>query len=230
MKKLMILSAVLAFAAAPLLAAPRGATMSKKKAAKREVREEAPAPRQEAPRQKDYSSGGARNLITLSPVIYSDSSTAGGVSVGGGGIRLTLGYEFALSEENSVLARIPIELSGRASGPSTMATAAFGIGGGYRWYLIGGNLSGLYVNPLLVVQSSTLTDTFAGRTYVTNALLFKVAGEAGYQARVWQNLYVGGNLELGYVTGTYTVAVPGASAATVGNLGLGTSAHVGWAF
>src|SRR6185503_11914905 len=100
------------------------------------------------------SGNGPKNLITVSPVIYTNGKNTSGVTSTEGGVQMMLGYEFAIFPTNSILARIPIELSGGTTGPTSQATTAFGIGGGYRWYFTGGELSGLYANPLIMVQSS----------------------------------------------------------------------------
>lgn len=218
MQKMMMLLFAALFIGAPM------AAEAARKSSKRAVKEDS------SERNESRSQGGARNLITISPEIFMNSGATSGVAVGSGGVRMMLGYEFALKETNSILARIPIELSGSGSGPYSSATAAFGIGGGYRWYFTGGELSGLYANPLLMVQSSNMTDTYSGRVYNTSALLIKVAGEGGYQAQVWKNLFVGANFELSFLFGNYSVAVPGAAATTVSNIGLGSNATVGWAF
>lgn len=167
------------------------------------------------------SSGEAKNLVSVSPMVFLSSASSFGA---------TIGYERAIGEMNSVI----VQGLYQSSGPAAANLTNLGIGGGYRWYLLGpGMLSGLYVGPKLGLVSSTYSYEYSTigsrRTYTSNASLFKVMAEAGYQAKFWENMVAGANFELSYTSGTLST-VSGYTAVDLSGTNLGTYASVGWAF
>jgi hypothetical protein len=212
MKTTIMLALALLFLGAQGLGA---ATRSSARKAKTQVKKQV----ERAEKKVDRAMGWApKNLIIVSPGVY---STNGYSSYGA-----LIGYERDCGGENSIIAQLAVD----SSGPGAYNTTVVGLGGGYRWYLLGGgNLKGLYAGPKAMFSTSTFSYRVGNTTYTSAATLIKVAGEAGYQTSVWKDLFVGGTLELSYTSGTYAT-VAGVAAPYNDGIRLGSYAHVGWAF
>jgi hypothetical protein len=181
----------------------------------------APAEAKKAAARARAESSETQNLLTLSPMILISSASSYGA---------LLGYEHAVGDANSFLVNGLVQ----TSGPAGYNLTVLGVGGGFRWYLLGGNLSGLYVGPKLMVESATYsyTYTYSARAYTASAStsLFKAGADLGYQTKVWKELFVGANFELAYTSGTLAATGLAGPGLALDGTTLGSNAMVGWGF
>ena len=180
-----------------------------------------PAEAKKAAMRERPASAEARNLVTLSPMILISSASSYGA---------LLGYEHAVGDTNSFIVQGLVQ----TSGPAGYNLAVLGVGGGYRWYLLGGGLSGLYVGPKLMVEGATYSYTYTtgARVYTASAStsLFKVGADAGYQLKIWKDLFVGANFELAYTSGSLSLSGLSGPGVALDGATLGSNAVIGWGF
>lgn len=146
----------------------------------------------------------------------------------------TIGYEQALSDDNSFTA----QLGFRSQGASNFNVTYLGLLGSYRWWLgQHARLQGFYAGPLAnasMVSVSYDSATVSGTTVTTkkesaSSFIFGVGGEGGYQWILPAGFTLSAGLNAGYYFGSLSLG-SGAPSIPFGGFGAGLNGTVGYAF
>lgn len=146
----------------------------------------------------------------------------------------TIGYEQALSEDNSFTAQFGF----RSQGAANFNVTYLGLIGSYRWWV--GNhakMQGVYVGPLAnvsMVNVSYDSSTVSGATVTTkkesaSSYIFGVGAEGGYQWILPAGFTFSAGLNAGYYFGSLSLG-SGAPSIPFGGVGAGLNGTVGYAF
>jgi hypothetical protein len=149
----------------------------------------------------------------------------------------TLGYEQALSDDNS----FTVQLGGRSQGDTRFSVTYLGVVGSYRWWLgEHAKMQGVYVGPLATAQTVnisydtvTLSTTppfgFVTKKESANSFIFGVGAEGGYQWILPAHFTFSAGLNAVYSFGSLSLGT-GAPSIPFGGFGAGLNGTIGYAF
>ncbi len=139
----------------------------------------------------------------------------------------SIGYERAISDDNSWLAMVGF----KSYGGTGWSSSFIDLSGGYRWWLgQHAKMQGFYAGPGLGITLWNVSWDYAGAKGSSSATALHAGGEGGYQWIFPFGLTANAGIGAGFTFGTASVGAGAPAGIGFGGFGLGVNLAVGYAF